>query len=88
MSGEAARIEVRVHAPGAQSVTLLVAAEATAPQWRRTPLRRVGDEWVGSVADGDVYGLQAVGEPALGFDPKRLLVDPAATGVPIRYAVW
>ncbi|NQY57988.1 MAG: glycogen-debranching protein [Ilumatobacteraceae bacterium] len=81
MSGEAARIEVRVHAPGAQSVTLLVAAEATAPQWRRTPLRRVGDEWVGSVADGDVYGLQAVGEPALGFDPKRLLVDPDATEV-------
>ncbi|MEO1057195.1 MAG: alpha-amylase family glycosyl hydrolase, partial [Actinomycetota bacterium] len=81
MSGDDGRVEVRVHAPDAQSVTLLVAGEATAPHWQRSPLQRNGDEWLGHVAEHAVYGLQAVGPSALGFNPKRLLVDPAATEV-------
>ncbi len=81
MSGEAQRVEVRVHAPDAQSVTLLVADEATAPHWQRSPLQRRGDEWLGHVAADAVYGLQAVGPDTLGFNPRRLLVDPAATAV-------
>ncbi len=85
MNGGPNRFPVRVHAPDAQSVTALVAEEATGPNWRRIPLRRAGSSWVGEVDEGDVYGLQAVG-PASGnrthrFDARRLLVDPMATEV-------
>jgi isoamylase len=43
-------------------------------------LRRHGDEWVGEVDDGAVYGVVAEGDGPR-FDPKKVLVDPRALEV-------
>ena len=44
------------------------------------PLRRDGDDWVGEVADGTIYGLVAEGDGPR-FDASKLLLDPRATEV-------
>ena len=43
-------------------------------------LQRVGDEWVGAVAEGTVYGLVAEGDGPR-FDPAKVLLDPRAAEV-------
>jgi isoamylase len=68
-----------VAAPDASAVSVVVFDEAfrAGPA---EPLRRDGDEWVGSVTDGAVYGLVADG-PGPRFDPAKVLVDPRAVEV-------
>ncbi|MDQ3470290.1 MAG: glycogen debranching enzyme GlgX, partial [Actinomycetota bacterium] len=44
------------------------------------PLARDGDDWVGAVAEGTVYGLVADG-PGSRCDPSKVLLDPRATAV-------
>jgi isoamylase len=60
-------------------VSVVVFDSAFQPRPAR-PLRREGDEWVGSVSEGAVYGLVADGDGAR-FDPTKVLVDPRATEV-------
>ncbi len=69
-----ARHEIRVHAPRAGLVAVIVDGDETV-------LRRSGSDWVGSVPVGSRYGLRATGRSGDRFDGRRILVDPAATGV-------
>ena len=75
----AAVIPVRVCAPQA-SVVLLVRFDASGAELGSEPLRREGDDWVGAVPDGTVYGLVAEGEGPR-FDASKMLLDPRATEV-------
>ncbi|MGH9269840.1 MAG: alpha-amylase family glycosyl hydrolase [Ilumatobacteraceae bacterium] len=43
-------------------------------------LERVGDEWIGEVPEGTVYGLVVDGDGPR-FDPSKVLLDPRATEV-------
>ena len=75
-----ARIPIRVYAPAAWSVTLVVFSDDGSTERVRSPLQRHGDRWVGDVAHGTVYGLVADGEGAR-FDSSKVLLDPTATEV-------
>ncbi len=72
---EDAGFEVRVHAPRANRVTVLLGGGV-----ERDLIRR-GAEWVGVIERGARYGLRADGPPALRYDVRRTLVDPRATEV-------
>jgi isoamylase len=71
---------VRVYAPDARSVTLVRFDDKGSIELERRPLERDGDEWVGRVAAGCVYGLVADGTGPR-FDPTKVLLDPLATAV-------
>jgi isoamylase len=72
--------QVRVFAPDATSVTLVSFDDEGSTELERRPLDRDGDEWVGDVARGSVYGLVADGTGAR-FDPSKVLLDPLAMAV-------
>ncbi|MET0577456.1 MAG: alpha-amylase family glycosyl hydrolase, partial [Ilumatobacteraceae bacterium] len=72
-------IPVHVRAPQA-SVVVLVRFDAAGIELGSEPLRREGDDWVGAVPVGTVYGLVAEGEGPR-FDASKLLLDPRATEV-------
>jgi glycogen operon protein len=72
-------VEVRVAAPHARAVSVVVFDDQSRAGPVR-PLRRDGDEWVGEVAEGAVYGLVADGNGPR-FDPSKVLLDPRATEV-------
>jgi glycogen operon protein len=68
-----------VNAPDARAVAVVVFDD----QFGAGPLRALrpdGDEWVGEVAEGAVYGLVAEGG-GLRFDPSKVLLDPRAREV-------
>jgi glycogen operon protein len=71
-------IPVRVHAPLATAVSLVVFDGHV--ETSRMALARDGDVWFGSVPEGTVYGLVADGV-ADGFDPSKVLLDPRALEV-------
>ncbi|MGI9030206.1 MAG: alpha-amylase family glycosyl hydrolase [Ilumatobacteraceae bacterium] len=77
-------VEVRVAAPSATSVRLLVFAggdlDAAPFPARVVDLERSGDEWVGAVPEGSVYGLVAEGDGPR-FEPSKVLLDPRAVEV-------
>ena len=66
-------------APAARAVALVVFDDQF-DAGPLDPLQRDGDEWVGEVAEGAVYGLVADGEGPR-FDPSKVLLDPRATEV-------
>ncbi|MET0908358.1 MAG: alpha-amylase family glycosyl hydrolase [Ilumatobacteraceae bacterium] len=66
--------EIRIHAPDAEQVWVVV-------DGHDTPLARTGSEWRGRVPDGARYGIRADGPADGRFDPRRVLVDPHATEV-------
>ncbi len=70
-----ADVEVRVAAPAATSVHVLIVESGES-----VALARVGDDWVGSVPEGTVYGLVADGDGPR-FDPSKVLLDPRALDV-------
>ncbi len=72
-------IPVRVRAPLATAV-MLVRFDAAGVELGRAALRREGDDWVGEVAAGTIYGLVADGDGPR-FDPSKVLLDPQATDV-------
>jgi glycogen operon protein len=72
-------IPVRVRAPQA-SVVVLVRFDTSGAELGSEPLRRDGDDWVGEVAAGTIYGLVAEGDGPR-FDASKLLLDPRATEV-------
>lgn len=72
-------IAVRVRAPAASVVTL-VRFDAAGSELDQMTLVRDGDDWVGAVAPGTIYGLVADGDGAR-FDPAKVLLDPLATEV-------
>ena len=72
-------IPVRVRAPLATALTL-VRFDGAGVELDRAPLRREGDDWVGEVAAGTIYGLVADGDGPR-FDPSKVLLDPQATDV-------
>lgn len=53
----------------------------------RIPMARDGDVWAVETAHppGTLYGYRATGDPALGFDPAKLLVDPYAVELDRRF---
>ena len=63
-------VEVRVTAPDATSLHALIVESGDS-----VALQRVGDEWVGAVTEGTVYGLVAEGDGPR-FDPAKVLLDP------------
>jgi len=71
-------LPIRVHAPLASRVSLVV-FDGDRPGPSR-PLVRDGDDWVGAVPEGTVYGLVAHGDGPR-FDPSKVLLDPRATDV-------
>jgi len=73
-------VPVRIHAPRAVAVTLVTYDRAGDHEVARAALERQGDEWVGSVPDGTVYGLVAEGVGPR-FDRAKVLVDPEAREV-------
>jgi len=79
MSGSVVVVRVVVHAPSATSVTLVVFDHDDRVVERRA-MRREGDEWIGEVADGTVYGIVADGDGP-GFDASKVLLDPRALEV-------
>jgi glycogen operon protein len=68
---------VRVYAPDAAAVTLVRFDDAGSTEVERVALARAGDEWLGEVPEGAVYGLVASGEGAR-FDDSKVLLDPTA----------
>jgi isoamylase len=72
--------DLRVFAPDANSLTVVIFTDDGEVEVERRPLERDGDHWVGEVAEGTVYGLVADGLGAR-FDPSKVLVDPSATDV-------
>jgi isoamylase len=72
-------VEVRVAAPAARAVALVVFDDQFRPG-PAGPLRRDGDVWVGEVVEGAVYGLVADGDGPR-FDPSKVLLDPRAVQV-------
>jgi glycogen operon protein len=68
-----------VAAPDAGAVSVIVFDDTYRPEPPR-PLHRDGDEWVGEVDEGTVYGLVADGAGPR-FDPAKVLVDPRALDV-------
>lgn len=73
-------VTIRVHAPAARSVLLVVFDEAGTVERERRALRRDGDVWTGSITSGTVYGLVA-DAPGGRFDPSKVLLDPSAREV-------
>jgi isoamylase len=68
-----------VAAPEASAVSIVVFDDGFRPGPPGT-LHREGNDWVGEVDDGTVYGLVADGDRPR-FDPVKVLVDPRATEV-------
>jgi glycogen operon protein len=71
-------LPVRIHAPRATNLEL-IEFDGDEPALR-SPLKRDGDDWVGEVAEGTIYGLVADGSGPR-CDPAKVLLDPRATAV-------
>jgi len=77
---DAQAVEVRVVAPAASSVRLIVFTDDLRAAAAEVELVRTGEDWVGAVPEGTVYGLVADGDDAR-FDPSKVLLDPRALDV-------
>jgi glycogen operon protein len=78
-------VRVRVHAPDATAVTLVVFDRDGATELARRSLRRAGDDWIGAVAEGVAYGLLVDGGGPRS-DASKVLLDPAAAEVLFPHA--
>jgi isoamylase len=71
---------VRVYAPAARSVTLVLFDDDGSTERGRAALKGDGDHWVGEVEARAVYGLVVDGDNGR-FDASKVLLDPSAAEV-------
>ena len=74
------RDPVRVRAPDATTVTLVALRRRRGRARPSGRCERDGEDWVGEVPAGTIYGLVADGDGPR-FDPSKVLLDPRATEV-------